>query len=342
MIGSIHDRPGPTSSRAKAHALAAVRRMAFGLAQLENAIASNPLGDAFDEAARTLLSLSGRVIVTGVGKSGHVGAKIAATLASTGTAAYFMHPTEASHGDLGMIRSDDAVLAISWSGETRELADVVAYTRRFRIPLIAMTGAPESMLACAADIILSLPTAPEACPLNLAPTTSTILQLAVGDALAITLLEGRGFTRADFKALHPGGKLGQQLRTVGDIMIGSEAAPLIADEASVGDAIRAITAGGVGIVGLHDAEGVLTGVITDGDVRRFLDGDGEEPLAAALRCTPAKSIMTRTPVTAPPDMLAAVALSEMETRGISAIFVVHEAHPVGLVTLLQFLRIGIL
>lgn len=312
-----------------------------GLAELRAALATGPLGQAAEDAITCLLALKGRLIVTGVGKSGHVGAKLAATLASTGTPAFFVHPTEASHGDLGMIGQGDAVLALSWSGETRELGDVVAYTRRFRIPLLAITGGAESMLARAAEIVMVLPHAPEACPHNLAPTTSTTMQLVFGDVLAVALLERRGFSAHDFRDLHPGGKLGERLKSLEAIMLTGTMLPLIGPDAPVGEAIDAITAKGFGIVGVVGANGQLEGVITDGDIRRFVDARADTPLRIALSETRAADTMTRTPVTAPPDMLAASAVATMQERRISAMFVVRDGRPVGIVTLLQFLQSGV-
>jgi arabinose-5-phosphate isomerase len=314
---------------------------ADGLKQLGAALSAGPLGMAVVRAIACIMGLHGRLIVTGVGKSGHIGAKLAATLASTGTPAFFVHPTEASHGDLGMIGRTDAVLALSWSGETRELGDIVAYTRRFRIPLLAITGGPDSMLAHAADIAMVLPRAAEACPHNLAPTTSTTMQLVLGDALAVALLERRGFSAHDFRDLHPGGKLGERLKTLETIMLTGDMLPLVDTRASVSDAVYAITSKGFGIVGIVGEGGALKGVITDGDIRRFVDTHAEQPLRAALQKTQATVIMTRTPVTAPPDMLAASAVATMQERRISAMFVVTDARPVGIVTLMQFLQTGV-
>jgi arabinose-5-phosphate isomerase len=331
-----------TSSEAGRRALLrTLDHAADGVAQLREALTAGGLGTACDAAVASLLALEGRLIVTGVGKSGHVGAKLAATLASTGTPAFFVHPTEASHGDLGMIGQGDAVLALSWSGETRELGDVVAYTRRFRIPLLAITGGPDSMLARAADIAMVLPRAPEACPHNLAPTTSTTLQLVLGDALAVALLERRGFSAHDFRDLHPGGKLGERLKTLEAIMLTGDVLPLIDGTAPVGEAIDAISAKGFGIVGIVGPTGHLDGGITDGDIRRFVDDRADTPLRAALQETPAAEVMTRTPIVAQPDMLAASAVATMQERKISAIFVVDEGRPVGIVTLLQFLQSGV-
>jgi arabinose-5-phosphate isomerase len=327
----------PTSggvSRTLDHALDA-------LALLRAALADGPLGEATESAIARMAALKGRVIVSGVGKSGHVGAKIASTLASTGTPAYFVHPTEASHGDLGMVGADDAVLALSWSGETRELGDIVSYTRRFRIPLLAITGGADSMLARVADIAMVLPRVPEACPHNLAPTTSTTLQLVLGDALAVALLERRGFSAGDFRDFHPGGKLGERLKTLGAIMLTGEVLPLVDTTASVGDAIDVITSKGFGIVGIVGEGGTLDGVITDGDIRRFVEARADTPLRAALRETRAADIMTRGPVVAPPSQLTASAVATMQERRISAMFVVDDARPVGIVTLQQFLRSGV-
>ena len=322
-------------------ALRTLGSAADGLAQVHAALEGGALGAAFARAVALVLAASGRLIVTGVGKSGHVGAKLAATLASTGTPAHFVHPTEASHGDLGMIRAEDVILALSWSGETRELGDIVAHSRRFRVPLIAITGGAESMLARAADVALVLPQAAEACPHNLAPTTSTTMQIALGDALAVALLEGRGFTAADFRDLHPGGKLGERLKTVAQLMITGALMPLVGIEAAVGEAVGEITSKGFGIVGVRRADGHLAGVITDGDIRRFVAAQADTPMRVALGGTRAADIMTRTPVTVAPDMLAASAVAMMEERRISALFVVDAGRPVGIVTLLQFLRSGV-
>jgi arabinose-5-phosphate isomerase len=335
------DRSG--AGRAAGFAASGARTLASaadGLARLRAALDGGPLRDSFAAAVALILKAPGRVIVTGVGKSGHVGAKLAATLASTGTPAHFVHPTEASHGDLGMIRREDAILALSWSGETRELGDIVAHSRRFAVPLMALTGGADSMLARAADVALVLPQAPEACPHNLAPTTSTTMQIALGDALAVALLEGRGFTAADFRDLHPGGRLGERLKTVGQLMLTGALMPLAAPEATVGEAVGEITSKGFGIVGVLGADGRLSGVITDGDIRRFVAAQAATPLGAALG-TKAAAIMTRTPVTVAPDLLAASAVATMEDRRISALFVVEDGRPVGIVTLLQFLRSGV-
>ncbi|HWG04700.1 MAG TPA: KpsF/GutQ family sugar-phosphate isomerase, partial [Beijerinckiaceae bacterium] len=250
-----------------------------GIAALEAAIATSGNGGiaAQFEAAVTALGTigeaSGRVIVTGMGKSGHVARKLAATLASTGTPATFVHPGEASHGDLGMIRSGDAILALSWSGETVELADIITYSRRFRIPLVAITSNADTALGQAADVCLVLPKAEEACPNGLAPTTSTTMQLAIGDALAVALLEMRGFTARDFHVFHPGGKLGARLTLVRDVMHRGERMPRVAITATMAEAVVEISAKGFGCVGVIDPQGKLAGIITDGDLRRHMCPD---------------------------------------------------------------------
>jgi arabinose-5-phosphate isomerase len=312
-----------------------------GLSQLRASLQGGSLAVPFERAVSMILQASGRVIVTGVGKSGHVGAKIAATLASTGTPAHAVHPTEASHGDMGMIRREDVVLALSWSGETRELGDVVAYTRRFGVPLVALTGGLESMLARAADVALVLPQAPEACPYNLAPTTSTTMQIALGDALAVALLKGRGFTAADFRDLHPGGKLGERLKTVEQLMLTGTHMPVVGADASMSQAVGEITSKGFGIVGICDAGGMLLGVITDGDIRRFVESRADVAVREAFEETRAAEVMTRNPITVAHDLLAESAVAMMEERRVSALFVVEDGRPVGLVTLLQFLRSGV-
>src|SRR6516165_10207061 len=237
-----------------------------GVAALAGAMCDG-LGAAFVAAVETIRNARGRVIVTGMGKSGHVGRKIAATLASTGTPAFFVHAADASHGDLGMITSDDVMLALSWSGETEELKDLINYSRRFRIALIAVTAIADSTLGKSADVVLAMPATREACPHNLAPTTSSLMQLALGDALAIALLESRGFTALDFGALHPGGRLGAALKSVRDLMHSGAKIPLAPMGSAMSDALVEMTAKGFGCVGILD-RGVLVGIITDGDLRR--------------------------------------------------------------------------
>ncbi|HVM99335.1 MAG TPA: KpsF/GutQ family sugar-phosphate isomerase [Caulobacteraceae bacterium] len=294
------------------------------------------LRSAFDDAVETLLAAEGRIVVTGMGKSGHVARKVAATLASTGTPAFFLHPAEASHGDLGMIGAGDVVLALSWSGETPELRDVIHYCKRFDVTLIAVASGASSALVKAASIAFVLPAAEEACPNRLAPTTSTTMQLALGDAIAMALLEARGFSARDFKAIHPGGKLGSQLRTVGELMGVGDAVPKVGDGATFAEAIDVITAnvwyGGVAVV---DGAGRLVGALTDGDVRRAL---GKADLTS-----PVADHMTRTPVAVEPDMLASEAMRLMNERArpIMLLFVCEAGRLVGAVHMHDFLRAGI-
>jgi len=290
------------------------------------------LDGAFSRAVALCGQLKGRMVCTGVGKSGHVARKIAATLASTGQPALFIHATEASHGDLGMISADDAVLALSKSGETRELADVVAYAKRFGIPLLAITENSDSALGRAADIVLTLPAAPEAAEAVDAPTTSTTLQMALGDALAVALLEQRGFTTSDFRVFHPGGKLGAALLTVEALMHKDAELPLIKDDAEMAAALLVMTEKRFGCAGVVNAAGVLEGVITDGDLRRHMN---------CLMQSRAGSVMTRNPLTVTPAMLAAEALKIMNERRITVLFVVAQQKPVGILHVHDLLRAGV-
>jgi arabinose-5-phosphate isomerase len=289
----------------------------------------------FNAAVETLFGAAGKIVCTGMGKSGHVARKIAATLASTGSPALFVHPAEASHGDLGMIGPGDVVLALSKSGEVRELADIVAYAKRFDIPLLAMTAAPASALGRAADILLLLPDAPEATPEINAPTTSTTLQMALGDALAVALLERRGFTAGDFRVFHPGGRLGAMLRTVGDLMHGAHEIPLVAPEAPMREALLVMTEKRFGCVGVVSDDGRLAGIITDGDLRRHIDG---------LFDRTAGEVMTASPKTASPGALAAEALKRMtETAPASTVlFVVQDERPVGILHIHDLVRAGVI
>jgi arabinose-5-phosphate isomerase len=306
---------------------------AAGLAALRDALAEGPLGEATVAAVRLVLGRRGRVIVTGMGKSGHVGRKIAATLASTGTPAHFVHPGEASHGDLGMVMPDDVVLALSWSGETPELSSIIAYARRFKVALIGITSRADSPLALAATHALVLPRLKEACPNGLAPTTSTTMQLALGDAFAMCLLEARGFSPADFRVFHPGGKLGAQLLRARDLMHDGDRLPLLASDAMLSGAILVMTSGRSGIGGVVDAEGRLLGVVTDGDLRRaFQRGFVDRPVAEA---------MTRSPLVAAPEERAADLLALMNARLVTALFVVEEERPIGIVHLHDLLRAGV-
>jgi arabinose-5-phosphate isomerase len=294
------------------------------------------LDGAFIRAVDLLAGIAGRVAVSGIGKSGHVGRKVAATLASTGTPALFVHPAEASHGDLGMIVAGDAVLAISNSGETAELADLVAHARRFGLPLVAITGRADSALARAADVALLLPAAPEACPMGLAPTTSTTMQVALGDALAVALLTRRGFTATDFRQFHPGGRLGARLKRVRDLMHGPDALPLCGPDTPMDRALLVMTGKGFGVLGVTDGAGALVGIITDGDLRRHMGPD--------LLGRPVGAVMTAGPRTIGPDALAAEALHALNAgqRPITSLFVVDAAgRPIGLIHVHDLLRAGV-
>jgi len=294
------------------------------------------LDGAFAQAVELLFAAKGRIVCTGMGKSGHVARKIAATLASTGSAAMFVHPSEASHGDLGMIGADDVLLALSKTGETRELADLIAYAARFDIPLIALTAAADCTLARAADIVLLLPDAPEATDAVNAPTTSTTLQMALGDALAVALLERRGFRPQDFRVLHPGGKLGAMLRTVADLMHGREELPLVAPETPMRQALLVMTQMRWGIVGVVDAGGRLLGAITDGDLRRHIDGLLDHTAGDVMTPGPKK--------TAPPHMLAGEALALMSDPppAVTVLFVVEDGKPLGILHVHDLLRAGVM
>jgi arabinose-5-phosphate isomerase len=305
---------------------------AEGITALSAAIGDG-LGRPFIAAVELIHGATGRLIVTGMGKSGHVGRKIAATFASTGTPAFFVHPGEASHGDLGMITADDVIMALSWSGETVELTDLLDYSRRFRIGLIAVTAHADSTLGKAADVALILPQAREACPYNLAPTTSSLMQLALGDALAIALLERRGFTALDFHTFHPGGRLGAKLKFVGQIMHTGAEIPLVPLGTAMADAIVVMTAKTFGCVGITDAGGRLVGIITDGDLRRHMRPD--------LLDTRVDEIMTPGPKTVRPDQLASEALEVLNSSKITALMVVDAGKPVGVVHFHDLLRAGV-
>jgi arabinose-5-phosphate isomerase len=321
----------PAADKAVSSALRTLGTERDGLTVLMEAI-GNGLGAVFTAAVDRIAAAPGRVIVSGMGKSGHVARKIAATLASTGTPSHYVHPAEASHGDLGMIQPDDVILALSWSGETTELADLIGYAKRFRVPLIALTSSADSTLGHAADLCLALPKAREACPNGLAPTTSTTMQLALGDALAIALLERRGFTAEHFRVFHPGGKLGARLKLVRDVMHKNERLPIVGVEARMDEAIDEIGRKGFGSVIVVHPDGTLAGIVTDGDLRRNLRPD--------LRTLPVSSIMTRTPRTIAPDDLLATALEIQETSKITALIVVENRRPIGLVHYLDLLRAG--
>ena len=303
-----------------------IRTEAEGLALL-----ADGLSDSFDRAVETILAARGRVVVSGMGKSGHVGRKIAATLASTGTPAQFVHPAEASHGDLGMVTQGDVALVLSNSGETPELADLIAHTRRFQIPLIGVAGRAQSTLLRQADVALVLPAAPEACGTGIVPTTSTTMTMALGDALAVALMEHRQFTPEHFRTFHPGGKLGAKLSRVADLM--HQDMPLVPETAPMAEALLTISQKSFGVTGVTDARGRLTGIITDGDLRRHMQG---------LLDHSAAEVMTRNPRTIGPDQLAEAALAEMQARRITCLFAVTpEGTPAGLIHIHDFLRTGL-
>ncbi len=290
------------------------------------------LGQPFIAAVELIRAAKGRVIVTGMGKSGHVARKISATLASTGTPAFFVHPGEASHGDLGMVTPDDVLLALSWSGETAELKNLIDFSRRFRVGLIALTAVADSTLGKAADVTLVLPQAREACPHNLAPTTSSLMQLALGDALAIALLESRGFTAVDFGVLHPGGRLGALLKFARDVMHSGDSIPVAALGTKMSEAVVRMTAKGFGCIGVTDSGGRLVGIITDGDLRRHMRPD--------LLDARVDEVMTRAPKTIRPDQLVSETLDILNTMKITALFVVDGGRPVGIVHFHDLLRAG--
>ena len=319
-------------------ALSALRTLELeraGLAAIAAALAQpGGLARSLDAAIALIAAATGRVIVTGMGKSGHVARKVAATFASTGTPASFVHPAEASHGDLGMIQSGDVILALSWSGETPELADIITYSRRFRIGLVALTANAGSALAREADVALVLPKAEEACPNGLAPTTSTTMQLALGDALAVALLEARGFTAHDFRTFHPGGKLGARLLLVRDVMHAGARMPLTRRGATMAEAVVEMSSKGFGCTGIVDAQGVLAGIVTDGDLRRRMRAD--------LMTVAVEDVMTAAPRTITGEELAVEALDLLNARKITALFVVDAAgRPRGIVHFHDLLRIGV-
>jgi arabinose-5-phosphate isomerase len=327
-------QPSTSADRAQSVLASALRTLELegsGVDALAAALRDG-LGATFAAAIDMIRAAQGRVIVTGMGKSGHVGHKIASTLASTGTPALFVHPAEASHGDLGMITKADVILALSWSGETAELKNLTDYSRRHNIGLIAMTASADSTLARTADVVLTLPQAREACPHNLAPTTSALMQLALGDALAIALLESRGFTAIDFGLLHPGGKLGALLKTVGDFMHTGAAMPLRPLGTRMAEAIIEMTAKGFGCVGITDPRGMLVGIITDGDLRRHMRND--------LLDARVEEVMTRAPKTVRPDQLVSETLDILNSLKVTALFAVDAGKPVGLIHVHDLLRAG--
>jgi arabinose-5-phosphate isomerase len=296
-------------------------------------VLASQLGEEFLKAIRFLVACKGRVVVSGMGKSGHVARKIAATLASTGTPAIFVHPAEASHGDLGMIMPADCVIALSNSGETAELTDLVAYSRRFSIPLIAITSGAHSALYGAADAKLLLPGVAEVCPMGLAPTTSTTMMLALGDALAVAVLEYKGFTAEDFRNYHPGGKLGKTLMRVNEVMHGGQELPLAKGSDVMSHVLVIMTEKSFGCAGIVDDAGQLVGIVTDGDLRRHMQGD--------LLGKKAADIMTKNPMTINPQMLAAEALKILNDKKRTQVFVVDQGKPVGVLHIHDLLRAGI-
>ena len=301
------------------------------------AAAADLLDTRFAQAVDLLSAVAGRVVVSGMGKNGHIAGKLAATLSSTGTPAFYVHPAEASHGDLGMIKTDDAVLLMSNSGETPELADLIAYTRRFGIPLVAIVGRADSTLTEQADVAILLPPMEEACPMGLAPTTTTTVSLAIGDALAVALLERKGFTADQFHVFHPGGKLGKSLVRVSEIMRGADAVPTVSEAATLTSAVEAMTKGSVGCVGVVDDAGGLIGVITDGDLRRHLRDD--------LLSRPLAEVMTANPQVIDAQAMAAEALARMNQgkRPFTVLFVTDGGgrRPVGILHMHDLLRAGI-
>jgi arabinose-5-phosphate isomerase len=322
------------SQSGRARFLATGRRVIAREAEALAALGES-LGESFADAVETILAAKGRVIVSGMGKSGHIARKIAASLASTGTPAHFVHPAEASHGDLGMLAQGDVVLVLSNSGETPELADLVAYTRRFGIPLIGVAGRAESTLIRRADVGLVLPDVAEACDTGFVPTSSTTMTLALGDALAVALMEHRAFTPERFREFHPGGKLGARLQKVADLMHRGAELPLVPAATSMGEALVVMSRKGFGVVGVTGGDGGLEGVVTDGDLRRHLEGLLERS---------AGEVMTPAPRTIGPEALAEEAVAEMNARRITCLFVVDPAgsrHPVGILHIHDCLRAGV-
>jgi len=313
-------------------ALRTLEAEAGGVAALASALRA-ALHEPFVAAIELIKTCQGRVIVTGIGKSGHVGRKISSTLSSTGTPSFFIHPSEASHGDLGMITPNDVILALSWSGETAELKNLIDFSRRFRSPLIAVTAEAESTLGHAADVALVLPHAREACPHNLAPTTSSLMQLALGDAIAIALLESRGFTALDFGRLHPGGRLGAMLKFARDVMHSGSAMPLAPLGTRMSQAIVEMSTKGFGCIGIVNDKGELIGIITDGDLRRHMRADLLEARV--------DDVMTKNPRLARPDQLVSELVEILNSTKITSVFVVEVGVPAGIIHLHDLLRTGV-
>lgn len=331
MNNQLDSHMSENSEDAIASALRTIATEAAGLAAIEQALQAE-LAGPFAEAVRKIVSSKGRLIITGVGKSGHVGSKLAASFSSTGTPAYFVHAAEASHGDLGMIGQNDVILALSWSGETAELKSIVSFSRRFGIPLIALTSGETSALGLAADIVLLLPKAAEACPHGLAPTTSTLMQLALGDALAIALLEARGFTPTDFKKYHPGGSLGASLTYVREIMHKGDRMPVVSIGTPLPEAMRVKSQKGFGCVIITGSNGDIAGIVTDGDLSRNLHRNLSE-----LRVD---DIMSHSPKTIEQGTLATAAAKIINENHIGALIVAEANKPIGLIHFHDLLRIG--
>jgi arabinose-5-phosphate isomerase len=332
MPTKVLHNPVPLGAQWRASARQALVIETQGMEQLVKAL-DGPLGEALALAVDTIRKARGRVILTGMGKSGHIARKIAATLASTGTPAMFVHPADASHGDLGMITPDDVIVMISNSGESPELRGILGYSRRFAVPLIAITTQTASTLAKEADIVLPLPNAKEACPNGLAPTTSTLLQLALGDAIAIALLEDKGFTARDFRNFHPGGKLGAQLTHVRDVMHKPPELPLVLKSLPMSEALIVMTSMSYGCVGVVDDARRLAGIVTDGDLRRNMHRNLLERTVG--------EVMTVSPKTIDPDALTSEALEMLNSAKITSLFVVNTKNePIGLIHIHDLLRIG--
>jgi arabinose-5-phosphate isomerase len=322
------------SGDAAAGDLAAARRVLVTASEALTTLADSLDGD-FTRAVGLMLAAKGRIIVSGMGKSGHVARKIAATLSSTGTPAYFVHPAEASHGDMGAITRQDILLLLSWGGETAELSDLITYAKRHRIPIVAIGANPDSTLIKAADVTLLLPRAPEACPMGLAPTTSTTMMLSLGDALAVALMERKGFSPDQYRDFHPGGSLGRALIRVADLMHSGDDLPLARERDVMRDVLLTMATGRMGCVGIVDGTGALIGIVTDGDIRRHAEGGIENRKAA--------EVMTSGPKTARPDQLAAEALALMTEKKITQLFVLADDSPVplGVLHIHDCLRAGI-
>lgn len=330
-ISSIgpHKTPVPGKNATTDDVAAGRRVLEHAKAGLQ--VLSDGLGAPFVAAVGIFSAVTGRVVVTGIGKSGHVGRKIAATLASTGTPAFFVHAGEASHGDLGMVAKGDAILAISNSGEVTELHDILAYAKRFDIPLVAITSKPASTLAQAASVVLLLPPVAEACTITSAPTTSTTMTLALGDALAVALLERRGFTADDYRVFHPGGQLGRKLLKVEQLMHAGDELPLVAPSTPMSDVVLVMTRKTFGVAGVVDAAGRLVGIVTDGDLRRNLNN---------IFTLTAADVMTMAPKTMPPTAFAAEAMRRMNEWKVTSTFVVDDEKPVGILRMHDILRAG--